>query len=310
MLVKRPYILAAGSLALAFGVGFAMQQGEAGPTMVAGQGPQADSRVPMARSPQLVDSRPDIPADSAAPQGAPSPGAVPLAIDPDDVLPAATLGACAVTVSADPAPMAMIDLQISAPCHAGQAMVLHHRGMMVSLRNGETGTARIALPALSAEATVIVSFDDGTGASATAALPDLADLDRAVLQWRGDAGFEMHARENGAAYGSEGDIWRENPRATAGDGGVMVMLGDDDLAQGYRAEVYTRPHGAGAVELSAEAAVTAANCARPVAAQSLQIGGEAGLRTQDLTVTMPDCDAVGDYLILQNMLLDLKIAAR
>ena len=32
--------------------------------------------------------------------------------------------------------------------------------------------------------------------------------------------------------------------------------------------------------------------------------------TYDLTLTLPGCDAVGDFLVLQNMFEDLTLAAR
>ena len=39
------------------------------------------------------------------------------------------------------------------------------------------------------------------------------------------------------------------------------------------------------------------------------MGTNSRLRTQDLTLAMPDCQATGDFLVLNNLLENLKIAA-
>ena len=80
------------------------------------------------------------------------------------------------------------------------------------------------------------------------------------------------------------------------------------------AEVYTFPTGvaqqSGNVELTVEAEVTQANCGRDITAQSLEVTGSAPLRVRDLELAMPVCDAVGDFLVLKNMVNDLKIAQK
>ena len=80
------------------------------------------------------------------------------------------------------------------------------------------------------------------------------------------------------------------------------------------AEVYTFPTSrasdAGTVALTVESEVTDANCGRDIAAQSIAPRG-AGKppRTRDLVLSVPDCGAKGDFLVLNNLLDDLKIAA-
>ena len=65
------------------------------------------------------------------------------------------------------------------------------------------------------------------------------------------------------------------------------------------------------VELAggSEAEVTAQNCGQVIEAQSLELGDGGRLRTQYLTMTAPDCDAIGDFLVLNNLVDDPKIAA-
>ena len=78
------------------------------------------------------------------------------------------------------------------------------------------------------------------------------------------------------------------------------------------AEVYTFPSGTaladGEVRLSVEVEVMAGNCGKDIEAQALQKHGTARMQVRELTLEMPDCDAVGDYLVLKNLLDDLNIA--
>ena len=87
----------------------------------------------------------------------------------------------------------------------------------------------------------------------------------------------------------------------------------DAGADALMAEVYTFPtltsDSAGRIGLSVEAEVTAANCGRQIAAQTLQLKPGETLRSRDVTLDMPACDANGDFLVLKNLFEDLKVAA-
>jgi hypothetical protein len=78
------------------------------------------------------------------------------------------------------------------------------------------------------------------------------------------------------------------------------------------AEVYTFPTGisrrSGAVALTVEAEITAANCGTDIAAQSLQIVPGQPVRVLDLTMTVPGCDALGQFLVLEGVLQDIALA--
>ena len=79
------------------------------------------------------------------------------------------------------------------------------------------------------------------------------------------------------------------------------------------AQVYTFPSAmaeeSGNVELSVEIEVTNSNCGLEIEAQALQVKAGAQPKVQTLDLTMPDCDAVGDFLVLKNLVDDLKVAA-
>lgn len=93
-----------------------------------------------------------------------------------------------------------------------------------------------------------------------------------------------------------------------------MSLGQSTGFDPLMAEVYTFPTGTilnpADVVLAAEAEITTGNCGQELNAQSIQIKPNGVASALDLTMIMPACDAVGDFLILQNMFEDLTLAAR
>jgi hypothetical protein len=249
--------------------------------------------------------------------------ATPVALDivPEPALPDSppAMGAdCTATLSATTAPMAIVALALNAPCAPGTAITIHHQGMMFSATTDAAGRADLMVPALAVAAVFVADLGNGEGAVAVVDVPDAALVDRAVLQWQATDGLALHAYEFGAGFDEAGHVWAaasgNSAAAVAGTGGFLMQLGDASGQNAMLAQVYTYPsaasHQAGDVALVAEAEVTAANCGRPITAQSIQMSPGGTPFTFDLAMTMPGCEAVGEYLVLQDMLLDLTLAVR
>ena len=263
-----------------------------------------------------------------APVETPSPDpdpVVPVAFDPapaDDAgAPAAMADpgpACDITARAETEAGAMVRVTVSAACLPGERVVIHHNGMMFTEITDAEGRVEVSVPALAEMAVFIAEFGSGDGAVATAEVSSLAFYDRVVLQWAEDVSFHVHAREFGAEYGADGHVWagaaRDMSAAALGDGGFLTVLGNPDAFAPRLAEVYTFPTAtasrAGNIDLTVETEITAANCGRLIEAQALEIAAEGELRTRDLSLDMPNCDAIGDFLVLNNLMDDLKIAAK
>ncbi|WP_010142297.1 hypothetical protein [Oceanicola sp. S124] len=235
--------------------------------------------------------------------------------------PAADAGAaagCEATLTAEPAAAAMVELSLDAPCYAGERVAIHHEGMVFSELTDAEGKLGVLVPALAEFAIFVAVFQDGEGASADTEVSSLAFYDRSVLQWQGDTGLELHALEYGAAYDEPGHVWAGAPRdvtvAATGEGGFLTLLGNGALPQARMAQVYSFPMGIaktpGEIDLSVEVQVTEGNCGRDVTGQVIHVAEAAFGSFHDLNVTMPACDAAGDYLLLKNLLGDLKIAAK
>lgn len=341
----RKLATAAGTFSLALGIGFVMQNGDVlaarfgsvptSPTQTASETSSVELAVTpvdpmtMPSLPALGPGRANvaaaasitIPSETPAPAlalaGAGSFGLFTAALvdTPDAQVPApAAPHECVGEMTAEALPAGLIGLQLAAPCAPLARVSFHHRGLTFTELTDAEGRIDIIIPALAEQAVILADIPGSAGAVAIADVPEIATLDRAVLQWQGEAGLQLHALEFGADYGTEGHVWAGNPRtAAAADGGFLIELGDPLAPEPLLAQVYTFPHDnagrAGDVTLSVDAEVTAANCARDVSAQSLQIAPGTEPVAHDLTLQMPDCATTGDFLIVSGMLSDLHLAS-
>jgi len=303
MLNKRLMVLSGVTLAAVLGIGFSMQNGSTARQWQSDIAPMAT--VTAAVEADLILQ--DITLTSTAPLDRPSPAEWdPL---PELALPADD--SCTVTAQASPAPLANVDLMFSAPCHFNERVTVHHSGLMFTATTDDDGNLWILVPALTATAVYIVELASGSGAVATTQVSGLDQIDRVALQWTGNSGFEIHAREFGAEYGQPGHIWSgvDTPSRTS----QVVRLGDAHQLAPRMVEVYSfvreMADTSGTVALSIEAEVSAINCGREISAQTLELRDDHRLKTRDLVLSMPNCNAIGDFLVLNNLVEDLKIAA-
>lgn len=323
MFKARRYITAGGTLACALGIGYFMQAGAQSPA----------AGVELASSPALeapveITQIELTSAEAVPPMTAPEPVALPAApvtlavaeeaqrtntLPREEVAPSF---ACDYVMQARAQAAAMVEVTLSAPCQPNTGFTLHHNGMMFTAVTNDHGESTLSVPALAEAAVFIAAFEDGQGAIATATVDTLALYDRLVVQWRGGDALHLHALEFGAEFGEAGHVWagagQDTTRALKGEGGFLTSLGEREMDQALRAEVYTFPTGAssrdGIVQLQVEAEVTDANCSRDFEAQSIATGAN-GLEVQDIVLAMPDCEGTGDFLVLKNLFNDLKIAS-
>lgn len=350
MLQKKKLITAGATFSAALGIGFVMQNGDVlaarpsvepsaeytvqaeayvpeeeqivaeGPALEAPLETEADIVVAEAEE-EIIIEEPEAPILLAAvepdpvfkpiPLVQPKPVELDVEVKEPDVIEA--IRDCTPEMNATAAPAAFAQLELIAPCHPNAGVTIHHQGMMFSVLTDEEGKLSVVAPALAEEAVFIAAFDSGDGAVATIEMPDLANYERAVLQWQGENAFAINAFENGAEFGQDGHVSFEHTRDFAAlsiDQGFLMPLGNPDAPQQLMAEVYTFPAGLNEdVVLSVDASITKSNCNREVTAQSIQISPGAEPEALDLVMIMPTCESVGDYLVLKNMFKDLKLAA-
>lgn len=330
----RKLATAAGTFSLALGIGFVMQNGDVlaarfGPAPVAPQeqGPVVLTPADPMAMPVLPAVRPvaaristmetiALPSEVAVPVLAlfEADAADPLPEAPEAISDSLASGDCTTTLTAETLPAGLVSVHLSAPCAPLARVSFHHRGLSFSELTDADGVIDVVIPALAEQAVILVDVPGSAGAAAMVDVPEVAGLDRAVLQWQGEAGLNLHALEYGADYGEAGHVWAEAPGDMASDrGGFVMELGDPAAPEPLLAQVYTFAHGnaerAGDVVLNIDAEVTATNCGRDLTAQSLQIAPGGEPVAHDLTLRMPDCDAVGELLVVSGMLSDLHLAA-
>lgn len=338
----KEIVTAAGTLACALGIGFVMQSSETaahryGSTGGSKQSIETPVRAPALRSQTNVEPEQqqvefievqDITLTSALPQVSLATAAVDTLIgveSADEPVPlpdeqASEAQSCDIIANAQATSAATVALDIVAPCHTSERVTIHHNGMFFTELTDTSGKLSLEVPSLAEQAVYIFAFSDGQGAIAQTDIPNLTAFNRVVLQWRGQAaGFGLHAREFGAEYGEEGHIWRGSQiasmdRLIEGTGGFLHSLGNVAVVEPHIAEIYTFPADMsgrnGQIDLTVEAEVTARNCGLEIEAQTLERDAAGRLRTQNLTLAMPGCDAIGDYLVLNNVLEDMKVAAQ
>ncbi|RKF13449.1 hypothetical protein D6850_14200 [Roseovarius spongiae] len=319
--------LGCGTVAAALFAGYFIQHSDASAPAVAAPAEQPDGMSGAAdevnlNSITLTSALPEAPAEMSF-AALPTPEITLAALDDTPIgdmpgeEPAPAFN-CDYTLDATPAAGAMVDLNLAAPCAPNERFTLHHNGLMISAVTDADGQWSAQAPALARTAVYIVAFPNGDGAVANVSVPSLDQYDRVAVQWRGDSGIHIHALEYGADYGEAGHVWADAPhgveQAVAGDSGFLTPLGDPNLPDALRAEVYTFPSTIagedGDVRLVVEASVTRDNCGRDVEAQSIEVSAAGAPRVQDLTLAVPECNAVGDFLVLKNLLNDLKIARK
>ncbi|MEP2531600.1 hypothetical protein [Shimia sp.] len=329
--VYRRYALAGATFSVAISIGFFMQSSEASqaPVLpktsnllnsVAAENvslpgskvkPQAGSAKVLPSMPQenvTHANLPELPVVLVVSKDAPV-GLLPQ----EETAPA--LG-CKSELLASPAAAAMVELVLHAPCQSGERVTFHHEGMRFTQVVGQDSTLKLKVPALAENALFAAAFPNGDGAIVSIRVDTLSFYDRAVVQWKGEGGMQLHAREFGAAYGSEGHVWSGSPRSvtavSGGAGGFHTRMGDTSVPEAYKAEVYTFPTGTtkniGSVDVTVEAEIDAGNCGKRIEAQSIEVQIGKVPVVHDLNLEMPGCDAAGEFLVLKNLLQDLTIA--
>ncbi len=221
---------------------------------------------------------------------------------------------CAPKLFTTKAPAAMITLSLRAPCHPVRLVGIEQGSFAASAYTDENGRMTVKLPALETNVAIKITVDE-VELNTSMTVPEAENFQHVALMWTGPQMLQLNAFEFGAGRNEIGHVWSGAPkspkRASRGSGGYMTWLVTDD---GPSAEIYSLPSGQsplrGVVRLVVEARVTAANCGRVVRAKALQPTAFRRLSETDVEVALPDCDRQGDVVLLQNLLRDMRLAAR
>ncbi len=305
--------IAGGGVAAAQHFGFGVAPGRAQPVVQADAGPQAIPAPPV-----LADGAVLPPPPLPVPVPEPPPPAATVAQAPQTAEPpqaTSPLGLpCGLSVSGEAMPGAVVAVDIMEPCAPNARVTITHGPLVFDARTDGVGLLTLDIPALETPAFITVRFEDGTEATTLAGLPDLIDFDRVAITWDEDRELQLHAFAAGAEFGGPGHVWQETPGSLAdaitGTGGVLTQLGDASLDAPRLAQVYTVPRALrDDLAVSVEVPVTERNCGQPVRAQSIAIAPDGAITARPISFVLPGCDTVGEYLLLQNLFQDLRLAS-
>ncbi|MGR3343609.1 MAG: hypothetical protein ACU0DI_10370 [Paracoccaceae bacterium] len=222
---------------------------------------------------------------------------------------------CNVKLTALPEPGAMVRLQLDAPCYRNQRIMVEHLGLEFADVVGEDGTYTIDVPAFHEYRKFSVTFADGTTVDAKTLALMIDGYDRVAISWQGGPGIHIHALEYDAGYGDAGHVWANAARdvgaGVRAEGGFLIQLGNPDVLNPRLAEVYSFPYDRvpedGTVRLIVEAEVTPATCGKEIKGRMIQLSAEGDMSTMNISLAMPDCGGDEGFLMLKNLLQDLKI---
>lgn len=326
----RKIAVAGGTFAAALGIGFVVQNGDALASRLAGE-PEVVAApvamVPMVELPAFeapqVENSTALVAQLPKPISSFDPTLEPQLLaavaaedfgvtsDAPALTTIASTGDCTPRMLLSAAEGAMVEVNLDAPCAADQIVTIHHQGMMFTAATDADGLYSTQIPALAKAPVVMASFMDGSTAVGATFVSDFDDYHRAVLLWQGDTGLELHAFIDGATYGDP--LHLTTVGNTSAGGAVMQRFGEDLVAEANFSEVFSIPtfgaeDGSKSVRFSVEAEITAENFGREISAQTLEFAAASDLKALDLSLSIPSCDAVGDFILLGSLISPVHLA--
>ena len=207
---------------------------------------------------------------------------------------------CAVKLALTPAPGAMIDLSLSAPCNLGERVVVRHSGLSFSANIGAEGQLRLQLPALEADALVATYLEGSEMVLAKIKVPEASSYFRFAMQMPYPSQFDLRAREGEQVYVA-GKV--------GADGGQrrILSLGTIKATNPLLSQVYSvLKADLAAPDLTVELRISGETCGKTVPAETILSNGGAVSRLR-FDVAVPPCGASGDILLLKNLLADLTL---
>jgi hypothetical protein len=200
---------------------------------------------------------------------------------------------CGLSVTATPLPEAMVALDVMDPCRPDTRVEITHMALRLSARTDAMGLLTLDIPALESPARFAVTLGTGATTRVETPLPDLADYTRAAITWTGPHSIGLQGQ----------------PAQPGEESIALSLLGDRTLEDPHLAQVLTTPVALEEYLLvNAEIAVDATSCGQRVVAQSLHSRGGGPVHVTDIALTLPGCEATGEFLMLQNLFQPPRLA--
>ena len=206
-------------------------------------------------------------------------------------------------------PNGIIGVNVYAPCMTDTAIMIGQMAASFKVETDLDGHYVGAMPALTQTPVIEVTLPNGVMVSERIILATSINSERISVSWQGAPDITLNAFEYGAEFGGAGHVWDQAPRQPGNAlGGYMMRLGDATIPDPAMSEIYVAPSGMVDVEFDIEAQVTEATCGRDLGASLLRVSGKEEAKVESLSIAMPDCDGVGDAIIMPLPDRDLTLA--
>lgn len=204
---------------------------------------------------------------------------------------------CPIKAVTAPDSFGSIMMTVISNCRANAVFSVNHNGMTFSAQTDNEGMSSIAVPAMAVEATFFITFEDGKSLTTTTYAPVAENYNRVVFQWEGH----------------ESDYLRMTD--VVGGQGKINRLGADVGEIPRFAEVYSFPANVSLADgmdgVDILAAVDENNCGLDLVAESFSIfPGVVDLTFKDIRITLPDCHGIGDTIGLKKILGEQTLALK
>lgn len=195
---------------------------------------------------------------------------------------------------------ALIELSVTAPCHANERLVVSHGDLVFSAYTDESGNFSTYLPALSERARLDVFVGDSVFLQTELHMPEATAHHRVVLQWTGLAGFGLHAFHRSAVFGGAGHLHALQPFDPMQEETFLISLGEPRGPEPMLAQIYSVP-----VELVQDSRIElelqfdAKHCGQELSAFILQSGAGIASGIKEASFATPPCPSADGFLVME-----------
>lgn len=222
---------------------------------------------------------------------------------------------CGLNLSAEPLRGARVQLAIIAPCHKNKVITISHAGLRFTEIVDETGRITIIIPVLSDPATIKVSFADGTSKSISAPAKDLSSLHRTGIAWAGQVDLQLHVDQSLYKASKSTRITAQNARSYKQSylqgGGYLSSLGNSAVENGAFIQIYSIENSS---DIFADFDVVLQNpsndCGTQITINTVQYSAASGIELTSKNISLRNCSAESENIVLKNMLRNLIVAQR
>ena len=200
---------------------------------------------------------------------------------------------CDIVAATAPDSTGSVMMQVVSECRPEMPFTVSQSGMTFSAATDLSGTAMFSMPALTAEATFFITFEDGKSLAVSTYVPAADNYNRIVFQWEGHPGEYLIGDANDVRLDRYGTDIGEIPRFAE----VYSFPSNADIADGLN-------------RINVVAEVTEYNCEQDLIAESFSVFPGVDLMFKDIRITLPDCQQVGELIELKKVLGEQTIATR